>query len=67
MNLEQIRAKKVKKILYEAAFTGEMIEIFDEETGKIYEAEVINIADDEVEMILHLPVKWNLEKFTASN
>jgi hypothetical protein len=63
MKVEQLKARKVRKLLCEAAFTGEMIEIFDEETGEIYDAEVVNINDNEVELILHIPVKWNIEKF----
>lgn len=63
MSVEHIKARKVKKLLFEAVFSGGMIEIFDEETGEIYDAEVINIKNDEVELILHIPVKWSIEKF----
>ncbi|HHU31315.1 MAG: hypothetical protein ACOX1Y_09575 [Zhaonellaceae bacterium] len=67
MSVEHIKARKVKKLLFEAVFSGEMIEIFDEETGDIYDAEVINISGNEVELILHIPVKWNIEKFIGKN
>lgn len=67
MNVEHIKARKVRKLLSEAAYSGEMIEIFDEETGEIYDAEVINFKDNEVELILHIPVKWNIEKFIGKN
>ncbi|WP_227766744.1 hypothetical protein [Zhaonella formicivorans] len=66
MNVEHIQRRKITKLLREAAFTGEKIEILDEETGDIYDAEVINIRDNEVELILHLPVTWNLDKFLGS-
>jgi len=67
MKVEHIKARKVKKLLSEAAYSGEMIEIFDEETGDIYDAEVINLKGNEVELILHIPVKWNIEKFLNKN
>lgn len=67
MNLEYFKVRKVKKLLWEAAVTGEMIEILDEETGEIYDAEVIATRDNEVELILHLPVTWSIEKFVRIN
>lgn len=67
MKIEHIKARKVRKLLCEAAFNGEMIEIYDEDTGDIYSAEVIKLNGDEVELILHVPVKWNIEKFIGKN
>ena len=67
MKVEHIKARKVRKLLCKAAFNGEMIEIYDEETGDIYNAMVIKLKGNEVELILHIPVKWNIEKFIGKN
>lgn len=67
LKIEHIKTRKVKKLLYEAAFNREMIEIYDEETGTIYDAEVVKLSGDEVELILHVPVKWKIEKLIGKN
>ncbi|MDS1029898.1 hypothetical protein RDV78_05195 [Bacillota bacterium LX-D] len=67
MNVEHIQTRKVKKLLLEAAFTGEIIEIMDDCTGEIYESEVVAVNDNEVQLIIYMPVTWNINKFIGTN